>query len=157
MTTLNLTICSLMVISCLYTNSYSQEPHRDSVNVILDYTGLPSDNKDTRIYTVAQEMPLFPNGGREALGEYLKSTTTYPSQLTSSKNTETILVKFIVEKNGSRTQVQALTGTVQQFIEEAYRVINCMPNWKPGMQDGKPIRVAMVVPIRFCPAGCAGW
>jgi len=59
------------------------------------------------------------------------------------------LVQFVVEKSGEITEVQVLKGIGAGCDEEAVRVCRMMPRWKPGRQNGKPVRVKMVIPFVF--------
>jgi periplasmic protein TonB len=65
------------------------------------------------------------------------------------KDPGTVYVQFIIEKDGSITDVNVIRGVSPSSDKEALRVITNMPKWKPGMQNSKPVRVRYVFPIRF--------
>ncbi|MBQ9509795.1 MAG: TonB family protein [Bacteroidales bacterium] len=107
----------------------------------------PADEKDS-VYNKPEVMPEFP-GGMEAMMKYLSENLKYP-ETAKEKNTQgRVLVTFIVEKNGSISDVKVVKGIGNGCDEEAVRVIKAMPKWKPGMQNGKKVRVSFAIPISF--------
>ncbi|HTL82021.1 MAG TPA: TonB family protein [Bacteroidia bacterium] len=104
-----------------------------------------SDNSD--VFTYAEEMPEYP-GGTTALNSYLSSHIKYPYGSTGSG---TVYVKFVVEKDGSVTGAEIMKSAPghPEFDKEALRVISSLPNWTPGKQNGRTVRVSMIQPVRF--------
>ena len=88
-------------------------------------------------------------GGMEAMYSYLGSTIVYPQIAKETGITGTVIVTFVIEKNGSISNIQVLKGIGGGCDEEAVRVIRLMPKWKPGRQKGKSVRVQFNLPIRF--------
>ena len=100
------------------------------------------------IFTFVEEYPEFP-GGEKALYEYIKNNVNY-SELAIKTNIEgTVYVEFVVEKDGSISDVKVLRGIGGGCDEEAVRVVKSMPKWKPGKQRGQPVRVYYTLPIDF--------
>ena len=93
-------------------------------------------------------MPSFP-GGETALLEYLKENVQYPDLARENNIEGTVALAFIVERNGSITNVTILRDIGGGCGVEARRVVEAMPNWTPGMVDEKPVRVRFTLPVRF--------
>lgn len=100
------------------------------------------------IYDKVDELPLFP-GGYENLMRYVAQTLTYPQAARENSIQGTVFVTFIVEKDGSITNVEILRGVSDELDNEAIRVISSMPEWIPGKIDNKAVRVSFNLPIRF--------
>ena len=100
------------------------------------------------IFTFVEEYPEFP-GGEKALYEYIKNNIRYPEVARTSGITGTVYVQFVVEKDGSISDVKVLRGIGGGCDEEAVRVVKSMPKWKPGKQRGQPVRVYYTLPIDF--------
>ncbi|MEZ4755710.1 MAG: energy transducer TonB [Flavobacteriales bacterium] len=98
--------------------------------------------------TIAEQMPEFP-GGKEALFAYIGKNLKYPEQAQEEGIEGVVYVTFVVETDGKITGVQVLRGIGGGCNEEAVRVVSGMPNWTPGMQRGKPVRVKYNLPIRY--------
>lgn len=100
------------------------------------------------VFTVVEEMPEFP-GGQQALMKYVGSKIRYPEEAMENNIHGTVFVTFVVEQDGRITGVRTLRGIGHGCDEEAMRVVKSMPNWTPGKQGGKPIRVQYNLPVRF--------
>jgi protein TonB len=100
------------------------------------------------IFTVVESMPEFPNGMKE-LYIYLGNNIKYPVMAKESGIQGKVYVTFVVERDGSITDVKVLRGIGGGCDEEALRVVAAMPKWKPGKQRGKPVRVQYNLPVRF--------
>ena len=107
-------------------------------------------NEDDKIYTIAiiEQEPTYP-GGESALLEYLGNNIKYPAIARENGIEGTVYVEFIIAKDGSVTNVVAKRKVDGGCTEEALRVINAMPNWTPGRQEGKPVNVKYTLPIKF--------
>ncbi len=103
---------------------------------------------DTPIFTVVEEMPTFP-GGTKALIEYIRQNVKYSEEARKTGKQGTVFVTFVIEKNGNVTNVKVLRGVDKSLDEVAVKAIENMPAWKPGMQQGEPVRVQFNVPVRF--------
>ena len=100
------------------------------------------------VYQIVEEIPQFP-GGEKALMEYMAKNLTYPQEARDKGIDGRVFVGMVIEKDGSVSNVKVLRGIGSGCDEEAVRVIKSMPKWKPGMQDGKPVRVSYQIPINF--------
>ena len=99
-------------------------------------------------YTTVQEMPEFP-GGLSSLADYLRENIKYPQLAQESGIQGRVFVSFIVETDGSVSNVSVLRSVGGGCDEEAVRVVKAMPKWKPGKHEGKTVRVSHVLPINF--------
>ncbi len=106
-----------------------------------------SRNKDF-IIKVVEQMPEFP-GGDSALYAYIANAVHYPDSATNFKKEATVRVKFIVNEYGSIDSVSTKEQFGYGLNREAERVVANMPPWKPGRNNGKPIRVYFQIPIKF--------
>jgi len=106
------------------------------------------EEEEAQIFTVVESMPGFP-GGEAARIKYLNNNIKYPQMARESGIQGRVFVTFVVEKNGTVTDVRVLRGIGGGCDEEAIRVIKNMPNWQPGKQRGKPVRVQFNMPILF--------
>lgn len=109
----------------------------------------PEDNPlydDSVIFTVVQDDPRFP-GGMEALYKYLEANTRYPDTAGCEKGF--VYVQFVVERDGTFSDVHVLKDRCGGCAEEALRVVKSMPKWVPGYQRGKPVRVRFNLPVKF--------
>ena len=105
------------------------------------------DQNSNKIFTIVKQMPKF-NGN---LQQYLSDHIQYPEMEKEAGITGTVYVTFVVEKDGSITNVKVLRGVSggADLDAEAVRVIKAMPKWSVGMQNGHPVRVQFNLPIRF--------
>ena len=98
-------------------------------------------------YLIVPVMPRFP-GGRDSLFNYLTSNVKYPAECVNIQGK--VIVQFIVDADGSITEVQVVRTSGNQLLdEEAVRVVKMMPKWTPGMNEGEPVRVKYTIPINF--------
>ncbi len=104
--------------------------------------------EEEQIFTVVESMPEFP-GGRAALMKYLAQNIKYPPYAKEAGIQGRVFINFVVETDGSITNVKVLRGIGGGCDEEAVRVVKNMPKWKPGMQRGKPVRVSFNLPVKF--------
>ncbi|HEX8531623.1 MAG TPA: TonB family protein [Cytophagales bacterium] len=102
------------------------------------------------IYMVVEHMPEFV-GGMEGLVKYMGDNLVYPKEAAANKVTGTVFVSFIINTDGSVSDVQVLRGIGSGCNEEALRVVQHMPAWLPGKQSGQPVAVRYSLPIRFVP------
>jgi len=100
------------------------------------------------IFTAVEMQPDF-EGGIDAFNSYLMNEINYPLLARRTGIEGRVDVQFVVEKDGSLTEVKAIKGIGADCDSEAVRVLQNAPRFKPGSQNGKPVRVRMVVPITF--------
>ena len=99
-------------------------------------------------FDVVEQMPAFP-GGAAALMVYLTENIRYPEKAHKNNIQGRVIVTFTVEKDGSISEAHTVKSVDPLLDAEAIRVINTMPNWIPGRQNGEPVRVKYTVPITF--------
>lgn len=104
--------------------------------------------EDTLIVDFPDKRPEFP-GGTAALFRYLRDNIRYPSLAKETGVQGTVYIGFVVEKDGSVSNVKVLRPVGGGCDEEALRVVQSMPHWEPGMQHGRPVRVSFVLPVKF--------
>lgn len=95
-----------------------------------------------------EEMPEFP-GGPEALEHFLQREIGYPDVAKYNGITGTVLIEFVVEKDGSISNARVVVPLFPECDKEAVRAIMSMPKWKPGRNMGKPVRCFYQVPVSF--------
>ena len=93
-------------------------------------------------------MPMFP-GGDGALMGYLRDNIHYPTVAAENGVQGRVVVGFVVERDGSITDVNILRGVDPSLDREAMRVVKSMPKWTPGKQNGSAVRVKYQVPVSF--------
>ena len=98
--------------------------------------------------TIVEQMPIF-SGGEEAMYNWLAENIKYPQVAKETGITGTVIVSFIVERDGSISNITIRKDIGGGCGEEAVRVVKLMPKWKPGKQKGAPVRVQYNLPIRF--------
>ena len=103
---------------------------------------------ETEIFQIVEEMPSFP-GGEGKLMEYVAKNIKYPQIARETGIQGRVFVGFVVEPDGSISNVKLLRGIGGGCDEEAMRVIKSLPKWKPGKQRGKPVRVSYQIPVFF--------
>ena len=106
------------------------------------------ENQLTLMGDVVEQMPSFP-GGPQALLNYLSEHINYPEGYEETCVQGRVVITFVVEKDGSLSDITVVKSLEKAFDEEALRAVKSMPNWIPGMQDGKPVRVKYTVPVNF--------
>jgi periplasmic protein TonB len=100
------------------------------------------------IFTVVEETAA-PIGGMSAFYEYVAKKIKYPAQAKRMGIEGKVFVEFVIEKDGTITDVKAIKGIGGGCDQEAERILAAAPKWKPGKQRGKPVRQKMVLPINF--------
>lgn len=95
-----------------------------------------------------EKAPEFP-GGINAMMDYLRGNLKYPESAKKNKQEGRVFIGFVVEKDGSVTNVSVMRGVCEELDNEAVRVVKAMPRWTPGMNEGKPVRVQYTLPVVF--------
>jgi TonB family protein len=113
-------------------------------------TGVMYDvvDKNEAPFVVVEEMPQFP-GGRDAMKAWIVKNINYPQEAANKKIQGQINVSFVVTSNGKVKNVKVIKSLYPQLDIEASRIVSNMPDWKPGIQAGKPVDVQMQVPVEF--------
>lgn len=108
--------------------------------------------EDTNVYKFVDKMPEFP-GGTASLNAFLVNEIRYPEVARQNNITGTVLIQFVVEKDGSVDNATVLAPLFTDCDKEALRAILAMPKWKPGYKDGQLVRCYYVIPIKFWLSG----
>ena len=101
-----------------------------------------------QIFTSVEQVPEFA-GGLEKFGQYLSKNIRYPAVARENNTQGRVICTFVVEKDGSLTDIKVVRVIGSGCDEEAVRVLKNSPKWKPGIQNGRPVRVQYSVPISF--------
>ena len=107
-----------------------------------------TDAKSGTALKVAEVMPKFP-GGIPGLMQYLARNIKYPTIAQENGTQGRVIIQFVVERDGSITDVRVARGVDPYLDKEAVRVVKSMPKWLPGKQNGKAVHVKFTVPVMF--------
>ena len=121
----------------------------DNLVIVLIPVVSSPHGADPNVFEVVEKMPEFPNGGMPGLMKYLSDNIRYPEAAKVAGIQGRVTVQFVVDKDGSVTNVETLRGVDAELDKEAIRVISSMPKWIPGMQKGKAVKVRYTVPVMF--------
>lgn len=105
----------------------------------------PAEDIATKVFTVAEQKPTF----KGDVNSWLSSHITYPAVAAENGVQGKVIVKFVVGRDGSVSQAQVLRGVDPALDREALRVVNSMPKWNPGMNNGQAANVWFTLPITF--------
>ncbi len=108
----------------------------------------PKPEVSNKVFDIVEEMPHFP-GGAAALQAFLSSNTKYPVVAQENGVQGRVIVSFVVERDGSITDVRVVRSVDPSLDREASRVVRSMPRWSPGKQNGSAVRVKYTVPVVF--------
>ena len=111
-------------------------------------TSTAQTKKNNMVFDVVEVMPQFP-GGQIAMLKYIMENIKYPEQAMKEGIQGRVAVRFIVEKDGSISDVKPILSVHPLLNKEAVRVVESMPKWSPGKQNGKPVRVRFNLPVMF--------
>jgi TonB family protein len=120
----------------------------DQSEVTLHLESGSNDSLEQEAFIVVEEMPEFP-GGEVAMRNYISQSLIYPEKAQEWGIQGKVIVTFIIDIDGSIKDAKISKRVHPKLDEEALRLINNMPKWKPGRQKGKPVRVNYTVPISF--------
>lgn len=107
-----------------------------------------SAGEGDKIFNAVEINPSFP-GGEEKFGKFLRDHIRYPAIAKENNVTGRVFIQFVVERDGSLTDLKILRDPGSGLGEEALRVLKISPHWTPGIQNGKPVRVQYTVPVNF--------
>jgi protein TonB len=144
-------ICSFFALS-LICMLHAQEPSKapGKITTIPDKITPADSTGDDEVFLVVENQPEFP-GGLDSLMSYLYKNTHYPEAASKAHIKRTVYMAFIVETDGSISTVKIARGIGYGCDEEAVRVVQAMPTWKPAMNHGKVVRFLITLPVRFPP------
>jgi len=113
-----------------------------------DVSQVTEGSDANQIFTAVEISPNFP-GGEEAFAKFLTSHIKYPAMARDNNIQGRAFISFVVERDGSLTDIKIVRDPGSGLGEEAVRVLKISPHWKPGIQNGKPVRVSYTVPVNF--------
>ena len=123
----------------------------DQQEVIEEYVPVEVEEEEVQeqeIFQIVEEMPAYP-GGEQKLMEFVAKNIKYPQIARETGIQGRVFVGFVIEPDGSVSNVKVLRGIGGGCDEEAMRVVKSMPKWKPGKQRGKAVRVSYMLPVNF--------
>ncbi len=124
-----------------------ENPNPSSVDQTnLSTPSVPLQNEDG-IYTIVEEMPAYP-GGEKAMMNYLVENIHYPEGA-KTEEPGTVFLSFVIDEEGNVIQLEVRTSPDPALSAAAMEAVGAMPQWTPGKQDGKPVKVQYILPIRF--------
>lgn len=108
----------------------------------------PEEKKDREVFTVCEVLPEYP-GGMNALMQYFMQTLKYPEDAYKANEQGRVIVKFVVEADGSIGDAEVIRGVSPSLDKEALRVVKSMPKWTPGKNNGKAVACWFNLPVSF--------
>lgn len=144
----NLLKLSLLLLCAVYSALAYGQTKTDDVNGIdpgIVHSPGDTTKESPRIYSVVEWMPE----PKFNMTDYLIKNLVYPKAAMKAKIQGKVIVQFVVNEEGSVSNAKIIRGIGGGCDEEALRVVNGMPKWKPGMTDGKPVKVYYAQPITF--------
>jgi len=103
---------------------------------------------DNQVFTAVEIQPEYP-GGEAGLAKFLQKNIRYPSIAKENNIQGKVYIQFVVERDGSLTDIKVIREPGSGTGDEAVRVLKISPHWKPGVQNGKPVRVQFTLPVNF--------
>lgn len=122
----------------------SENTEIQDITDLGDYDG--EDTGEAEVFVVVENMPEFPEGNVQ---RWISKHVNYPQLAQENGIQGKVFIQFVIEKDGSISDVKVLRGVDSSLDQEAVRVVKSMPKWKPGMQRKKPVRVSYTLPINF--------
>jgi len=101
-----------------------------------------------KVYTIVEDQPKY-IGGLDKMREFISNNMQYPDKARQQGIQGSVFVSFIVDGTGAISDVQIVKGISPECNDEAIRIVKLMPNWIPGTQDGKNVKVRFVLPFKF--------
>jgi len=114
----------------------------------LDENQAITQENDTEVFDVVQQMPEFP-GGENALVKWINEHIKYPYLAAENRIQGKVYVQFVVDRDGIIRNARIAHSIDPSLDQEALRVVNNLPRWNPGKQSGQPVRVSYTIPINF--------
>lgn len=121
---------------------------KDNITILRAVGDDSTVSDKEKVYQVVEQQPSFP-GGREELFKYLAYNVRYPIDAAKNKIEGHVLVTFVVEHDGSISNVNVANSVYPSLDKESIRVVSGMPKWIPGKANGKTVRVKYTIPITF--------
>ncbi len=121
---------------------------QDDVEETKDEPPINLDEDKEEVLKIVEELPQYPGGMVEFM-KWLTATLKYPEQALKRRIQGKVIVSFIVNKDGTLSDIKLSKSVNKLLDDEALRVARMMPNWKPGIDQGKPCRTMIAIPIVF--------
>lgn len=125
---------------------YEEAPPKEEEKKVVEEP--KEEKKEPEIFTFVEQQPEYP-GGPAAMQAYLAEKIQYPEIARRAGIEGMVFVSFVVDERGDISGAQVVRGIGGGCDEEALRVVNAMPKWKPGRQNGQPVKVRYTVQVRF--------
>ncbi|MDD3039347.1 energy transducer TonB [Bacteroides sp.] len=126
----------------------NDEVHGADISDLKQIVVQGTPEPDNTVFEAVEQMPSFPGGNQELMA-YLGKNIKYPTIAQEQGTQGRVIIQFVVERDGSITDVHVARGVDPYLDKEAIRVIKGMPKWLPGKQNGKAVRVKFTVPVLF--------
>jgi protein TonB len=108
----------------------------------------PDEEVADEVFSIVEVMPSFPGGNAEFY-EYISKNLKYPKKAIKANVEGKVIVRFVVDENGDISDIEILKGIGFDCDEEAVRVLQSSPDWNPGKQRGRNVKVRVMVPLTF--------
>ena len=141
---------AILIQSCNFATDTTEEVTVKDIEVAKESIPVPEEPKapEDEVFTVVEDMPVYPGGIQEMMN-FLANNIRYPEQARREEKQGNVFVNFVIEKDGAVSNVTILRGIGAGCDEEAKRVVELMPKWKPGYQRGQAVRVSFNLPVKF--------
>lgn len=130
---------------------FAPETHREQpmeIGYTLSSVVVTPAAEKPKIIEIVEVSPVY-EGGEKEMAKFIKRNIRFPRSAKDSRTSGTVLVSFVVNREGKVVDVKVITGISQDCDREAARVIARMPGWKAGIQNHQPVPVRMTLPIKF--------
>ncbi len=131
-----------------YIEPVQQQQEQKDVELTEEEPPINLNGDDEEKLRIVEELPQYPGGMVEFM-KWLTATLHYPDQALKQKIQGKVIISFIVNKDGSLSDLKLVQSAGKLLDDEALRVARLMPNWKPGIDKGKPCRSMIAIPIVF--------
>jgi len=121
---------------------------KDQLSDNTSAPAIPESSNDVLDFRIVERLPEFP-GGMSELVKWLNGNLRYPYIAQQKKKQGKVIVSFIINENGTVSDIKLVKGADSNLDREALRVIRMMPDWKPGEDNGKPCRTYFCIPVVF--------
>ncbi len=139
-----------VALAAICTTGYAQNNDSAASDTIQTNTTLPKEEDEQEVFYIVEDMPEFPCGENH-LRKYIAENTVYPEEAKNKGLEGKVFINFLVSKTGEVQDVKVARGVDPLLDNEAIRVVQSMPKWKPGSQRGKPVEVRFTLQISFPP------
>ncbi|MHB1279261.1 MAG: energy transducer TonB [Bacteroidia bacterium] len=146
-------IFSLAILFALFSGSLTAQNSRgaasDTVKVKKPAeVGVTEETDEPEVFVFVEEMPEFP-GGTDSMARFIGAHLNYPDSAVENSIQGKVMVQFVIDEEGRVTDPKIVKGLGWGCDEEVLRIVRLMPNWIPGKQKGKPVKIRFVLPIKF--------